>query len=144
MLIGKSKESSLPSRTKDSADPAGPSQPLLPSKVLTSSRTTSFLSAFLNKNLLTALVLKEIKDAMEDGWILPSLTSNPTKFTLTRTIPMLLEIKLAKLPLPADNNGPLPALLMFRDAPNWPMLWSIDPFPLLLMPQSGPHTDQEC
>jgi hypothetical protein len=143
MLIGKSKELLPQLKIKDNADPAGLSQPLLLLKAPTNSEIMSKMSAFLSKNSLTAPALKEIKDAMEDGWTQPSPTSKPTKSTEIEIIPTSPEIKLASLPLPAESNGLLPDSLMFRDALNWPMLLSKDPSPLLLMLPFGPHTDLE-
>merc|ERR1712187_719049 len=63
------------SRTRDNADPAGLSPPLVPLRVLTSSRTDSS-SPSLRNNSLSAP--SRTTAAMVDSWTTPSSTSSKT------------------------------------------------------------------
>merc|ERR1712126_141846 len=82
------REPSLLSKTKASADPAGPSLPPAQLRELTPSRPETWFPSQRN-NWLNAAGTKATKDAMEVLWTMPSITSspplvwNPSRITLT-------------------------------------------------------------
>jgi hypothetical protein len=94
----------------------------------------------LNNSWLIAPEHKEIRAATEDGWTLPSTTLKLVESPQLPLIPMLLEIKPAKL---TEELGKLLDTLMFRDATIFGMLLPEDPFQLLLMLQPGQPTEME-
>lgn len=113
MSTGPEKEKLPPSRTKLIAVHAGLSPPMPPSKVPISLPVKP--STCQSNNSLTAPDHMETKDAMVDGWTLPSNTSLITDLSALLIIPMSLEIKL--VPSQLEDNGKLKDSLMFRAVP---------------------------
>lgn len=120
-------------RIKVNADHVGHSLPLLLLKALSLSILKS-QSVFLSNNLLTALVHTETKDAMEDGWIKPSITLKSTDLPPPVLIPTLLEINYAKL---IQENTRSQDTSMFLDVIIFSLLFPVPPYQLLLMPATG-------
>merc|ERR1712013_454592 len=108
LLTGELLVPSPQSRTKDSADPAGPSPPLVPLKVLTKSLPERFFLSLSSKLLIAPTLSTDTQasDAMVETSLLPSnilslirLNWNPSTNTLQRTEP-------------ASITNPPPPLLM--------------------------------
>jgi len=84
-------------RTKDHAVHAGPSQLLVPLKVLTKLLTVNSTNSQNNNSLIAQEVMtkKETKDAMADGWIMPSNMPNKTLLKVNMTTNTLLAMMFA-------------------------------------------------
>ena len=127
-----------PSRTKDNADPAGPSPPPELWKLLP--RSADKLSVSPNNNWLTAVALKETKAATEDGHHLPLTMLRPAELPQKANIPTPLKTEPAKCKEEASRSEDtrVPQDAMASSTPLTPPL-----FPLLSMPPTGAATDPD-
>lgn len=72
LSTGEIRELFRSSRTKLNVVHAGPSLQLLPTNLINSYSELKLYHPYLNNNLLTAQLLREMKDAMAVGWTMLS------------------------------------------------------------------------
>merc|ERR1719270_143310 len=140
---GSRKEPSLTSRTRDSADHAGPSPPPVPSRVLTSLPLENSFLSLKNSSLSVTTVSSRTWDAMEVLWTRlsngPNQTQSHSKMP-THTPPALAPEEAARPTSPPTERSPFPPTPMSlrMTLPSSRPLSINSQFPLLLRPTRPP------
>merc|ERR1740124_53797 len=96
-LTGSNKVLSLPLKTKDNADPAGLSVPLVPLKDVTSSKTELLFNLFPSNNWLIATDLMTMV-AMEVLWTMHLTTSIQTEVSTVKKITLTQHTEILATP----------------------------------------------
>jgi hypothetical protein len=136
--------SSLRSKIREVAVVAGPSPPLLQSKVL-GSRAMVFLElTSLSNSWLTAQVVTVTTAASEDGWLVPSNMSSlmvlQTKvLTLTQQLRELVKKESA---VPCSKSRATHKFFL-QTVMMWLLLLRLDPYRWLCVPTAGNLTQAE-